>query len=88
MAYAAHHTDFTACAGSKPADSSQAGRSPAAAKGAGVLRRLFDAIAESRQKRADREIAGFIARRGGRITDDLEREMTQRLLTSNWIARD
>jgi hypothetical protein len=79
MAYAADHTDFAACAGGKPA-----GRSPAA----GVLRRLFDAVVEARQKRADREIAGFIARRGGRITDDLEREMTQRLLTSNWSARD
>jgi hypothetical protein len=85
MAYAAHHTDFAACAGGKPAGT---GRSPAAANGAGVLRRLFDAVVEARQKRADREIAGFIARRGGRITDDLEREMTQRLLTSNWSARD
>jgi hypothetical protein len=95
MAYAAHRTDFAACAGgkhaggSKPASGSKhAGRSPAAANGAGILRRLFEAIVESRQKRADREIAGFIARRGGRITDDLEREMTQRLLTSNWSARD
>jgi hypothetical protein len=43
---------------------------------------------ESRQRRADRQIAGFIARSGGRLTDDLERRMMQRLTTSDWSVRE
>jgi hypothetical protein len=80
MTYAAHHRDFAF--GGKAATTSDA-----VASKAGVLRRIFDAIFESRQKRADREIAAFVARRGGRFTDELEREMTRRLLTSNWSGR-
>ena len=57
-----------------------------------ILRRIFDAIFdgiyESRRRQTDREIANFFAQRGGRITDDLEREMTHRLFTSNWSARE
>jgi hypothetical protein len=51
------------------------------------VRRIFDAIFESRQKQADRDIARFLARSGGRFTDDIEREITQRLLTGNWNPR-
>ncbi len=58
----------------------------------GILGRTFgailDAMYESRQRQAEREIARFIALRGGRITDDLEREMTRRLFTSNWSPRE
>jgi len=43
---------------------------------------------ESRQKHADREIALRLARSGGRITDSIEREITQGLLTDNWNVRD
>ena len=54
-------------------------------KTVGVLRRIFDAILnamhESRRRQAEREIAYLVARQGGRITDDLEREMTRRLFT-------
>jgi hypothetical protein len=81
MSYAAHHGDFAF--GAKAATTGDA----VANKG-GVLRRIFDAIFESRQKQVDRDIAAFIARRGGRITDDLEREMTRRLLTSDWSGRE
>jgi hypothetical protein len=42
-------------------------------------RRLFDAIVESRQRRADREIARFLATRGHLLTDDTEREIMRRL---------
>jgi hypothetical protein len=81
MTYAAHHRDFAPYCGDKAST-----RSNAVANKAGVLRRIFDAIVESRQKQADREIARFLARSGGRLTDDIEREMTQRLLTGNWSA--
>lgn len=58
----------------------------------GVLRRIFDtlfeAMHESRRRQAEREIAKFVALRGGRITDDLEREVTRRLFTSDWSPRE
>jgi hypothetical protein len=50
-----------------------------------VLRRVFDAFVGSRQRDVDRQIAGFLAARsGGRLTDSLEREISQHLLTSGW----
>jgi hypothetical protein len=52
------------------------------------LWRIFDAIVESRQKSANREIALRLARSGGRITDSIEREITQSLLKGNWKVRD
>jgi hypothetical protein len=80
MTYAAHHGDFAL-------SGKAATTSDAVANQGGILRRIFDSIFESRQKQADRDIAAFIAQRGGRITDELEREMTRRLMTSNWGAR-
>jgi translation elongation factor EF-G len=50
------------------------------AKKPGVLWRIFDVIVESRQKSANRKIALLLARSGGRITDSIEREITQSLL--------
>jgi hypothetical protein len=83
MTYAAHHKNLAAYAG----DGVPAKRD-AVAKKAGVLRRIIDAVLESRQRQADREIARFIARSGGRLTDDLERQMTQHLATSDWSVRE
>ena len=83
MSYAAHHRDFVPYF----RDKATATGSNAVANKAGVLRRIFDAIVEQRQKQADRDIARFLARSGGRLTDDMEREMTQRLLTGNWNTR-
>jgi hypothetical protein len=40
--------------------------------------RLYRAIIESQQRRADREIARFLATRGP-LTDDVEREIMRRL---------
>ena len=50
----------------------------------GLLSRIFHALFESHQRQADREIARFVARSGGRFTDDIERQMTQHLLTGNY----
>ena len=79
MTYAAHRKDFALYVGDKAA-----AKRDAVAKKAGILRRIFDAIYESRQRQTDREIARFLAPSGGRLTDDLERELTRRLMTSNW----
>ena len=43
-----------------------------------LLTRLYNAIVESRQRRAEREIARFLATRGP-LTDEVEREITRRL---------
>ena len=60
----------------------------AVAKRFGILRRLFEAFAVSRQRDIDRQIARFLAARSGpKLTDSLEREISQRLLTSDWSAR-
>jgi hypothetical protein len=81
MNYAAHHRDFLphSCGEASP-------RSNAVPSNAGVLQRILDAVFVSRQKQVDRDIARFLARSGGRLTDDMEREMTRRLLTGNWNA--
>lgn len=42
------------------------------------LRRFGDAVIAARRARAERQIAQFIENRGGRITDELEREISQR----------
>jgi hypothetical protein len=52
-----------------------------------VIAEIVSAIWEARRRRTEREIAEFIARRGGRITDEVEREIGRRQLTSNWSAR-
>jgi hypothetical protein len=44
----------------------------------GVLRRIFAAIELSQQRYVQREAGRFIAARGGRITDDVERQLMER----------
>ena len=68
MTYAADHTDFASFA--TPERN---------AHRAGILWRIFDAIFESRQRHAELEIARFIARSGGRLTDDVERRLMERI---------
>lgn len=41
--------------------------------------RVFDGIVAGQQRRADREIAAFLARHGGTLTDDMERQIMQRI---------
>jgi hypothetical protein len=82
MTYAAHHGEFPHYAGHKGAPQR------AVAGQAGLLRRVFDAVFESRQRHTDKEIARFIANAGGRLTDDLERRVMARLTTSDWGMRE
>ena len=45
-----------------------------------LLRRIFDALIESQQRRADREIANYLQRGGVKFTDHVEREIERRFL--------
>ena len=79
MSYLPRHKDFGANYPSVPP------AKPLAVARIGIIRRLIDKFMESRQKEVDRKIARFLARRSGRhLTDDLEREISQLLLTSDW----
>ena len=81
MSYASHRKAF----GSFVSHNRALSNGGVTAKKASILRRLFDAFMQSRQRDADRQIARFLAARsGGVFTDGLEREISQRLLTSNW----
>jgi hypothetical protein len=42
-------------------------------------RRVYDGMIASQQRRAEREIAAYLASHGGVFTDDTEREIMQRL---------
>jgi hypothetical protein len=85
MSYTANRRDLAAYVGDPP-------RRYAVVNGVGILRRVFGALLkameESRQKQTEREIANYVALRGGPLTDDLEREMMRRLLTSDWSPRE
>jgi hypothetical protein len=43
-----------------------------------LMSRFFTSLMLSRQRAADREIERFIQMRGGRLTDDTEREISRR----------
>jgi hypothetical protein len=82
MAHAAHHGVF----GGFEAGKAVPRRNAVAAK-PGILQRVVSAVAASRQRHADRAIADFIERSGGRLTDGLEREMTERFLSGHMNFR-
>lgn len=68
MAYATDHFGFTPYA---PAARTTAHR--------GILRRMIEGMFESRQRKAERDIAAYIAHSGGRLTDSIERELMERV---------
>lgn len=57
-----------------------------ARKGKGFFTLLLEAMATARQHDAEREIARYIAASGGKFTDETEREIERRFLStpSNW----
>jgi len=80
MAYVARPTDFhTDVAPYRAPTNAKARR--------GLLRRLYDTILENRQRSANRDIAAFLARRGNRITDSVEREINARFFSGGWQGR-
>ena len=79
MSYAAYRRDFGSFGAEAPS------KIESTPKRSGLLRRIFDAFMEARQRDVDRQIVRFLAARSaGTLTDDLEREISQRLSTSNW----
>jgi hypothetical protein len=80
MAYVARPSDFQTSASLYRAPAKPQGRH-------GLLRRLYDAIMDIRQRRANRDIEAFLARRGNRLTDSIERELGERLFNGGWNAR-
>jgi len=74
MTYAPRSHEFVPCRDSRPADRG------GAARRAGLLRRIYDAMIDSRQKEAERVVAAYLEGSGGRFTDDIERRITDRLI--------
>ena len=79
MSYVARPNEFTPCGESRPAHSGdRVTRRP------GLLRRIYDAVDRSRQKQAERVVAAYLESTGGRFTDDIERRVTERLISGEW----
>lgn len=53
----------------------------------GVLRRLYDAIMEAQQRKANRDIERVIAARAGFFNDSLEREIGGHMFSGNMMTR-
>jgi hypothetical protein len=99
MAFVAHPTDFQADvslhrapASAFPGEvgagsSSGSAKKQTATKRPGFLRRLYDTIMENRQRSANRDIEAFLARRGHRLTDSIERDLNMHLFNGGWHAR-
>jgi hypothetical protein len=79
MTHVTHHQDFGRLTATNL--ESELG---APSKTAGALRRFLGAVFQSREEQRDEAIASFLQRSGGRLTDDIEREMTRRETSSNW----
>lgn len=82
MSCVAHQRDLMPCFGEKALR-----KSSAVAIRPGLLRRVLNTMLEWRQKQVDYDMARFVARSGGRLTDEIEREMTQSLFKGNWNPR-
>ena len=51
-----------------------------------LWRRLRDALEQSRERALDREIAVYLSARGGRLTDEAERDI-ERIAYSNALVK-
>lgn len=80
MAYVARPSDFHPHVAPRRA-SANTERRP------GFLRRLYETIMDNRQKSADRDIAAYLARRGNRLTDSVEREIDAHYFKGGWQTR-
>jgi hypothetical protein len=55
------------------------------ARAQGIARRVFAAIARWQQHSAEEEAGRFIAAHGGRLTDDIERQLTEHLIDRGFM---
>ena len=53
----------------------------------GLLRRLAHAVMKARQNQVDRDLAQYLQRSGGRLTDEVERQMMEQLFRGGWNGR-
>ena len=47
-------------------------------KRGGIFQRFIEAVRDSRRRAMEKEVERFIHRNGGRLTDELEREISRR----------
>jgi hypothetical protein len=52
-----------------------------------ILRRVFDAVFETRQCHAERVVEAYLARTGHRFTDSVERELNEHMFNGGWNPR-
>lgn len=45
----------------------------------GIVRRIFHAIVDAHERKANREVERYLGLSGGKLTDELERRLTERL---------
>ncbi len=50
-----------------------------------ILRRIVAAMERSDQRRVEQEAERFIAKHGGRLTDDLERQLTEHFKSRSFL---
>ena len=53
----------------------------------GLLTRILDAVFDSRRRQAQRDVEIYLARRGNKLTDSIERERGERLFRGDWNGR-
>jgi len=56
---------------------------PAKAPKRGIFARLLDGLMAARMRQAERDVARYITETGGKFTDESEREIERRFLSSN-----
>jgi len=78
MAYAARPSDFHGAVAARPAV-----RVPRP----GLFSRILDALIDTRGRQAQRDVEAYLARRGYRLTDSIEREMGERMFRGDWDHR-
>ncbi len=72
------------CALNHPSFGAFTGRTTGDAAKPGLPSRLYNRFMRMRQKQADREIERYFVQTGRVFTDSVEREIAQRVVSSNW----
>ena len=78
MAYAARPSDFHGGLAPRPAV-----RVPRP----GLLSRIVSALIDTRTREAQRDVEAYLARRGNRLTDSVEREINEHMFDGGWMPR-
>lgn len=65
----------------------RARHAPASNRKPGLMQRLAKRFMDMRQRRADAEVARYLERTGGRLTDAIERDVMQHVFQNDWSLR-